>query len=334
VRCKVLHSVITRSARFPLQYIQRPDLVVVVFLGPAIFRDTSPSGNCIGFSLGSKQIQYHSRIHPGDPPSLVELGYRIRSVKDPCSRAWRCQGPVPHRRGQATMSNPVNHNSTLPAASDSTPDDEARRRTSHHAEGQVDKVSQAGQDPLKDDEDIDYPKGLRLALLLLSVFVSMFLVALDRLIISTAIPQITDEFQSLQDVGWYGSAFLLTQCCFQLMFGKLYTLFAVKTVFLSTIVLFEAGSALCGAAPNSVAFIIGRAIQGVGSAGVFSGVVSPIVRIIDLSLFEVLMEITRLFALSMPCRSISVPLFRASSGLCSGSHLFLGLWWEEPSRVT
>lgn len=36
-------------------------------------------------------------------------------------------------------------------------------------------------------------------------------------------------------------------------------------------VIFEAGSALCGAAPSSIAFIIGRAIAGIGSAGIFSG---------------------------------------------------------------
>lgn len=35
--------------------------------------------------------------------------------------------------------------------------------------------------------------------------------------------------------------------------------------------LFELGSAVCGAAPNSVALIVGRAIAGVGSAGIFSG---------------------------------------------------------------
>jgi MFS family permease len=58
------------------------------------------------------------------------------------------------------------------------------------------------------------------------------------------------------------------------MFGKLYTFFAVKTVFLTTVVLFEIGSAICGAAPSSVVFIVGRAIAGIGAGGIFSGVVS------------------------------------------------------------
>ncbi|EKG13744.1 hypothetical protein MPH_09051 [Macrophomina phaseolina MS6] len=86
-----------------------------------------------------------------------------------------------------------------------------------------------------------------------------------------AIPQITDEFHSLPDVGWYGSAYTLTCCSFQLLFGKLYTLYAVKAVMLTSVLLFELGSVLCGAAPSSAAFIIGRAIAGVGAAGIFAG---------------------------------------------------------------
>lgn len=124
-----------------------------------------------------------------------------------------------------------------------------------------------------DDANIVYPTGLRLAALLISIFSTIFLIALDRLIIATAIPAITDEFHSLQDVGWYGSAYLLTTCSFQLMFGKLYKFYSVKTTFLACVLLFEIGSAICGAAPNSVAFIIGRAVQGVGAAGIFSGCV-------------------------------------------------------------
>ncbi|KAE8139154.1 major facilitator superfamily domain-containing protein [Aspergillus pseudotamarii] len=131
-------------------------------------------------------------------------------------------------------------------------------------------------------EDIVYPRGLKLALLLMSIFVGMFLVSLDRLIISTAIPQITNEFNSAGDIGWYGTAYLLTNCAFQLVFGKLYTLFRVKPIFLTSILLFEAGSALCGAAPNSVAFILGRAISGLGGGGILSGVIVVIVYAVPL----------------------------------------------------
>lgn len=57
------------------------------------------------------------------------------------------------------------------------------------------------------------------------------------------------------------------------MFGKIYKFFNVKTTFLGSIFVFEVGSAICAAAPNSVVFIIGRAIAGLGAGGVLSGVV-------------------------------------------------------------
>ncbi|KAK0635819.1 major facilitator superfamily domain-containing protein [Bombardia bombarda] len=139
-----------------------------------------------------------------------------------------------------------------------------------------------GPGPGEEDENQEYPTGLRLALLLISVMLTLFLVSLDRLIISTAIPQITNDFHSVTDIGWYGSAYLLTNSAFQLLFGRLYTIFSVKVVFLTAIFLFEAGSALCGAAPNSVAFIIGRAIAGLGGAGLISGVITTIVYAVPL----------------------------------------------------
>ncbi|RLL96869.1 hypothetical protein CFD26_104810 [Aspergillus turcosus] len=133
------------------------------------------------------------------------------------------------------------------------------------------------KDKDKDKDDIVYPTGLKLSLLMISIFISMFLVSLDRLIISTAIPQITDEFHSAGDIGWYGTAYLLTNCAFQLLFGKIYTIFRIKATFMTSILLFEVGSALCGAAPNSIGFIVGRAIAGLGSGGILSGIMTIIV---------------------------------------------------------
>jgi MFS family permease len=60
-------------------------------------------------------------------------------------------------------------------------------------------------------------------------------------------------------------------CSFQLLYGKLYSFFSLKYCFLVALGIFEVGSFICGIAPNSVTFIIGRAIAGVGCAGLFSG---------------------------------------------------------------
>jgi MFS family permease len=91
--------------------------------------------------------------------------------------------------------------------------------------------------------------------------------------VGQAIPEITNEFNSFDDYGWYGSAYMLSCCALQLLFGKLFTFFSVRyTLFLSVLV-FEIASAICGAAPSSTAFIIGRAIAGIGAAGIFAGAV-------------------------------------------------------------
>lgn len=104
----------------------------------------------------------------------------------------------------------------------------------------------------------------------------------DRTILATAVPKITDDFHSLGDIGWYGSAYMLTSCSFQLLFGRVYTFYNPKYVFLASIAIFEIGSALCGAAPSSTALIVGRAIAGLGSAGIFAGAIVIIVHSVPL----------------------------------------------------
>ncbi|KAF3798993.1 Efflux pump roqT [Colletotrichum gloeosporioides] len=117
----------------------------------------------------------------------------------------------------------------------------------------------------------DYPTGMKLGLIVLALCLSVFVMALDNSIIATAIPRITDEFNSLNDVGWYGSAYLLTTASFMLLFGKLFTFFSIKWFYLLAIAFFELGSLICGTAPSSIALVVGRAIAGIGGAGIYVG---------------------------------------------------------------
>ncbi|KAF4633869.1 hypothetical protein G7Y89_g4251 [Cudoniella acicularis] len=121
--------------------------------------------------------------------------------------------------------------------------------------------------------DVAYPSPFKLTFILLSLALAVFLYGLDQTIIATAIPKITDDFNALADVGWYAAAYLLTSSAFQLLFGKMFTIFSIKYVYLLAVALFELGSLVCATAPNSAAFIIGRAIAGVGAAGLYSGAV-------------------------------------------------------------
>lgn len=135
----------------------------------------------------------------------------------------------------------------------------------------------------EDEDEIEYPHGIKLAIISASLCLAVFLMALDNTIIATAIPKITDQFQSLDDVGWYASSYLLTTCALQLFFGKIYTFYSIKWTFLVSIGIFEVGSAVCGAAPSSEALIVGRAVAGIGSAGLFSGALTIIAYTVPMS---------------------------------------------------
>jgi len=118
---------------------------------------------------------------------------------------------------------------------------------------------------------MDYPQLAQLALIMTALCLAVFCVALDNTIISTAIPRISDDFHAFGEIGWFGSAYLLTSCAFQLLYGKLYSYFSTKLIFMSSLGVFEVGSLISGAAPNPTALIIGRAIAGLGTGGVLNG---------------------------------------------------------------
>ncbi|KAI3320292.1 major facilitator superfamily domain-containing protein [Xylariaceae sp. AK1471] len=120
-------------------------------------------------------------------------------------------------------------------------------------------------------DDVEYPTGPKLWLVMISLCLSIFLVALDQTIIAPALGAITNEYKSTKDIGWYGSAYLLTGTALVPLYGKVYRIFDIKYSFMGAIVLFELGSLVSAVAPSSTAFIIGRAIAGLGNAGLFSG---------------------------------------------------------------
>ncbi|KAJ5875635.1 uncharacterized protein N7473_012982 [Penicillium subrubescens] len=127
------------------------------------------------------------------------------------------------------------------------------------------------QDSNTQDDEHQYPSKFNLFFIILSLNLALFLVGLDNTIISSAIPKITDEFHALSDVGWYASAYMLTTCSFQLMWGKLFTFYIVKWTWLVALFIFELGSLICAVAPSSTVLIVGRAIAGVGTGGVSNG---------------------------------------------------------------
>ncbi|ORX94423.1 putative efflux pump antibiotic resistance protein [Clohesyomyces aquaticus] len=124
------------------------------------------------------------------------------------------------------------------------------------------------EQPMTDDQ---YPHGIKLVLLAGASVIAVFLIALDQTIVGTAIPKITDEFDGLSDVSWYAAAYFLTFGASMASAGKIYKYYNLKWSFIISMIIFEIGSLICGVAPTSTALIIGRAIAGVGGAGLGVG---------------------------------------------------------------
>jgi hypothetical protein len=84
-----------------------------------------------------------------------------------------------------------------------------------------------------------YLHSWRLAVVITSLFFGQLLMALDVNIINVAIPEISTHFQALNDVAWYGSAYLLTITAFQPSFGTMYRLFNIDVTYKVCIIIFE-----------------------------------------------------------------------------------------------
>ncbi|KAF2464151.1 MFS general substrate transporter [Lindgomyces ingoldianus] len=125
--------------------------------------------------------------------------------------------------------------------------------------------------------------GLKLTFIMTGLCLAVLLTGMDQTILATAAPTISDEFDALDDIAWWTNLYLLMLSSFQLFYGKLYTLFSIKLIYIGAIGLFEIGSLICTTAPNSTALIFGRAIAGLGASGIFSGGVLITTKVIPLS---------------------------------------------------
>ncbi|WPG99008.1 Hypothetical protein R9X50_00181000 [Acrodontium crateriforme] len=120
-------------------------------------------------------------------------------------------------------------------------------------------------------ENPERPKGIRFAVLFCCILLGDFFVGYDSSCVATLAPVITDQFNSLNQVGWYGTSYLLASCATILIYGQLYSYYSMKANYEIAFLIFVLGSVVTAAAPSSAIFIFGRALSGLGSAGVFAG---------------------------------------------------------------
>ncbi|MBJ3815834.1 MFS transporter [Shimwellia pseudoproteus] len=104
-------------------------------------------------------------------------------------------------------------------------------------------------------------------LLFSALLLVMLLSALDQTIVSTALPTIVGELGGLDKLSWVVTAYILSSTIVVPLYGKFGDLFGRKPVLQVSILLFLAGSALCGLAQNMTQLVLMRALQGLGGGG-------------------------------------------------------------------
>ena len=111
--------------------------------------------------------------------------------------------------------------------------------------------------------DIDYSQKW---LVLLSVAATTLLATIDGSIVNVAFPTLVNELDtSFNVIQWVALAYLLTIATLTMSMGRLGDVVGKKLLFVTGIVVFTVGSALCGLAPD-VSWLIGfRIIQAIGA---------------------------------------------------------------------
>src|SRR6266550_1926305 len=111
------------------------------------------------------------------------------------------------------------------------------------------------------------PQPPRIRVVFGALLLVLLLASLDQTIVSTALPTIVGDLGGIQHLSWVVTAYLLASTVASPLYGKLGDLYGRKLVLQTAIVIFLAGSALCGLAQNMPELIAFRALQGLGGGG-------------------------------------------------------------------
>jgi len=101
-------------------------------------------------------------------------------------------------------------------------------------------------------------------IIMISVMASMFLVALDQMVISTALGKIVEDFNAYSSLGWVITAYMITTTITVPIAGKLSDLFGRRLMLLIGVGVFVAGSLFGGMSADINQLILFRALQGIG----------------------------------------------------------------------
>jgi EmrB/QacA subfamily drug resistance transporter len=126
----------------------------------------------------------------------------------------------------------------------------------------------------------EYLGHQQIVVVLFGLMAGVMLAALDQSIVGTALPRIVSELGGLDKLAWVVTGYLLTATAATPLWGKISDLYGRRHIFQAAILIFLAGSVLCGLSQNLPQLIAFRAIQGIGGGGLMAIALSIIGDII------------------------------------------------------
>ncbi|PWY76948.1 MFS general substrate transporter [Aspergillus heteromorphus CBS 117.55] len=120
------------------------------------------------------------------------------------------------------------------------------------------------------DSDVplaEEPSSKELILVLGSIWVGVFLAALDTTIVATLTAPISSSFHSFTLLSWLATSYLISNAAFQPLSGRLTDIFSRRTGLLLSNVFFAAGNLICGLAKSEGTIVLGRVVAGIGGGG-------------------------------------------------------------------
>ena len=103
-----------------------------------------------------------------------------------------------------------------------------------------------------------------------AALLTLFLGALDALVMSAAMPTIVTDLGGLHLYSWVYSAYLLARAVSLPIFGKLADIFRSRRLYVISILIFLLGSIWAGLSQSMTQLILSRAVQGIGAGGNFA----------------------------------------------------------------
>ena len=157
-----------------------------------------------------------------------------------------------------------------PISIELTSDLEVEAQSGDTEKGQETAASSSGS---KQPQLTDYTQRLpfsKLIAVYLCLATCFFVSFLDVNSTTTALPAIGRSLGASSTITWVGTAYLIAQCAFQVLYGRLADVFGRKVVLIGCVLSLIVGDILCGFAQNGPWLYGCRAISGIGGGGISS----------------------------------------------------------------